>query len=131
MSWTFSHWTRSELIHKLTQPDESEAVRYETIAHTLRGNVLWSVVRITAKQPDALGLDIGQSIMFIACYLLQGSGSGWGYKSMDESMHPFYYSCPQGYLSMAPEQSREWRKGVRAYHARRRTQIAPAKTMRT
>ncbi len=126
MGWTFSHWTRSALIGELTRPDQSEAARHETIAHTLRGNVLWSVVRITAKKPGVLKLDIGQSTTFITCHLLEGSGSRWGYKPMDEAMHPYYYSCPLSYLDMAPEQSREWREGVRAYHARRRTPTTPA-----
>lgn len=39
-------------------------------------------------------------------------------------MHPYYYSCPLSYLDLAPEQSAEWRAGVRAYHARRRTSKA-------
>ncbi len=126
MGWTFSNWSHGELIRELTHPDESETARYETIAYTLRGNVLWSVVRITAKRPGALKLDAGQSTTLIACHLLQGSGSSWGYKPMDESMHPYYYSCPLAYLAMAPEQSAEWREGVRGYHARRRTPTAPA-----
>jgi hypothetical protein len=34
-------------------------------------------------------------------------------------MHPYYYSCPLRFLDLAPEQSRAWREGVRAYHAQR------------
>ena len=40
---------------------------------------------------------------------------------MDESVHPFFYSCPLGYLEMVPIETSggnpEWRVGVRAYHA--------------
>ena len=46
--------------------------------------------------------------------------------SGDESMHPYYYTCPLSYLDLAPEQSADWRAGVRAYHARRRTPTASA-----
>jgi hypothetical protein len=41
-------------------------------------------------------------------------------------MHPYYYSCPLSYLDLAPEQSADWRAGVRAYHVRRRTPTANA-----
>lgn len=127
MGWTFfSNWTSSELIGELTQSDESDNARYETIAHTLRGNVLWSVVRITAKQPGMHKLDAGQSTVVIVCHLLQGAGSRWGYKSVTEVMHPYYYSCPLSYLDMAPERSRRWRNGVRAWHARQCTPTVPA-----
>jgi len=121
MGWTFSNWTRDELIHARTRSEESKAARWETIAHTLHGDVLWSVVRITARRPGVLGLDSGQSTTLIACHLLQGSGSNWGYKPMDESMHPYYYSCPLAYLEMAPMRSAEWREGVRTWHAQQAT----------
>src|SRR3546814_16245151 len=66
-------------------------------------------------------LSPGQSLRYIRCDLLECSGGQWGYKPLDESMHPYYYSCPLSYLDLAPEQSADWRAGVRAYHARRRT----------
>ncbi|MGH8472386.1 MAG: hypothetical protein ACREVJ_08050 [Gammaproteobacteria bacterium] len=33
-------------------------------------------------------------------------------------MHPYYYSCPLGYLKLAPADCAAWREGVRAYHRR-------------
>src|SRR5690606_13477279 len=94
--------------------------------HTLRGNVLWSVVRVTAKQAGVLDLAEGESATFIRCDLLQGSDGEWGHKPLDESMHPYYYSCPLRYLDMAPVQSAEWREGVRIHHEQRRTRRTPA-----
>ena len=127
MGWYFSRQSRHQLIQELIEPRDNEQLRAETVAHTLRGNVLWSVVRITAKQEGIKpGLGVGDSYHYIRCDLLEGSGNEWGYKPMDESMHPYYYSCPLSYLAMAPEQSPEWREGVRAYHARRRTPTPPA-----
>ena len=84
--------------------------------------MLWSVVELTAKV-EGVHRDLapGQSLRYIRCDLLERSGNQWGYKPLEESMHPYYYSCPLSYLDLAPEQSADWRAGVRAYHARRRT----------
>ena len=49
MGWYFSPQSRSELIAELIAPQETERVSAKVIAHTLRGNVLWSVVKLTAK----------------------------------------------------------------------------------
>jgi hypothetical protein len=125
MGWYFSRQTRDQLIHELIRPHESEQARSEIIAHALRGNVLWSVARVTAKQAGVLDLTEGESTTFIRCDLLEGAGSEWGHKPLDESMHPYYYSCPLRYLDMAPVKSSEWREGVRAYHSNRRKPATP------
>jgi hypothetical protein len=122
MGWLFTSRTQSELIAKRTKLHETERFRIEVIAHTLCDDVLWSVVEMTDKNdlvPD-------QPTRYIRCDLLGKHEDQWGYKSLDESMHPYYYSCPLIYLDMAPEQSREWRKGVRAYHAQRKTSALAA-----
>ncbi|AMO76049.1 hypothetical protein [Pseudomonas citronellolis] len=131
MGWFFSPRSRSELIAELVEPQETERASAKVIAHTLRGNVLWSVVEVTAKvEGVSPSLAPGQSLRYIRCDLLQRHGNEWGYKPLDESMHPYYYTCPLRYLELAPEQSREWRERVRAYHARRRqpkaSETAPA-----
>ena len=45
----------------------------------------------------------------------------WGYKDMEESMHPYYYSCPLSYLELVPIDqyggNAAWRAGVQQYHA--------------
>ena len=121
MGWYFSPQSRTELIAELIAPQEAERASVKVIAHTLRGNVLWSVVDVTAKADGVhLHLRPGQSLRYIRCDLLQRSGNQWGYKPLDESMHPYYYTCPLSYLELAPEQSADWRTGVRAYHMRRR-----------
>ena len=125
MGWYFSNQSRSELIAELIATQETERASVKVIAHALRGNVLWSVTQVTAKA-EGVHRDLapGQSLCTIRCDLLERSGGQWGYKPLDESMHPYYYSCPLSYLDLAPEQSAEWRAGVRAYHARRRTSKA-------
>jgi len=124
MGWYFSRQTRAQLIQELIRPQDSDRAHSEVIAHTLRGNVLWSVVRVTAKQAGVLDLAEGESTTFIRCDLLQGSGGEWGHKPLEESMHPYYYTCPLRYLDMAPVRSAEWRDGVRSYHASRRKPAA-------
>ncbi len=91
----------------------------EVIDHTLDGDVLWTVVRVTARQAGVMGLAAGESVCYIGCHLLESSGGDWGYKSLDESVHPYYYSCPLRYLDMAPVQSSEWRERVHRFHAGR------------
>lgn len=114
MGWLFIRAARkADIIRKLVAPEEDETRRWETIAHSVRGNVLWAVIEITCKLEN-------RRRRFIACNLLsREKGCGWGYKAMDESMHPYYYSCPLKYLDMAPVANADWRAGVRShYHAR-------------
>lgn len=127
MGWLYSSRSRSELIHHLIQPEDNPHVSTRVIAHTLRGNVLWSVVELTAKVEGVhRDLAAGESLRYIRCDLLQRSGGQWGYKDLRESVHPFYYTCPLSYLDMVPVASPEWREHVHAYHAQRRGLMAPA-----
>ncbi|ECF1703686.1 hypothetical protein ACV3J8_14670 [Salmonella enterica] len=119
MGWLFSHISRAELIRELTRPEENKLTHRETLKYTLRGNVLWSVVRFTAIS-DTIALKAGQSTAMICCDLLQRSGDSWGYKSLSEDDSPFYYSCPLSYLSLAPVSSASWRESVRVYHDNRK-----------
>ncbi len=115
MGWLFKRgYDKALLIQHLIKPEENEETRWETLAHSVRGKVLWSVMEVTNKQKQT-------SRCFIACHLLEShsDGAGWGYKDMDESMWPSYYSCPLKYLEMAPEISPGWRDEVRLYHYRR------------
>ena len=78
--------------------------------------MLWSLVLVNAKVDGVAGLKAGESTYLIRCDLLEGSHNGWGYKGRDESMHPYYYSCPLEYLEIAPDVSPGWRKRVREHH---------------
>lgn len=118
MGWIFSHLDRSELIDTLIQPFKTDLGETKVVKHALRGNVLWTVTEDRPKSPDLFPKRT------INCILLERNGDKWGCKPMCESMHPYQYSCPLSFLRLAPERSREWRDGVRAYHARRRTPVA-------
>jgi hypothetical protein len=114
MGWLFTHAaSKADIIRELIAPEENETRRWETIAHCVRGNVLWAVVEITCKQEH-------RRKRFIACNLLaREKGCGWGYKAMEESMHPYYYSCPLNYLDMAPVANADWRSMVHSHHRAR------------
>lgn len=116
MGWLFTHnQSKRDLIRRLIAPDATERRRWNTLAHCLRGNLLWAVVEIVDAQEM-------RPERYIACYLLDYDPGcrGWGFKDMDEALHPCYYDCPLGYLAMAPIACEDWREEVRAYHARLR-----------
>ncbi|TFI46495.1 SAM-dependent DNA methyltransferase, partial [Diaphorobacter sp. DS2] len=72
MGWYFSPQSRSELIAELIAPQETERIVAKAIAHALRGNVLWSVVEMTAKVAGVhRDLEPGQSLRYIRCDLLE------------------------------------------------------------
>jgi hypothetical protein len=111
MGWLFTYGqTRKQLIHHLTTDWTTPQASHQCITHCTRGNVLWSVW-------ENYSAPTGHIERYIRCDLMQCDHSvGWGYKDMDESMHPYYYTCPLKYLSMVPVASKEWRKGVLLYH---------------
>ena len=125
MGWTFIRTSRDQLIGWLIAPQETDRARSEIIDHTLVGDVLWSVVRVTAKQAGVMNLAAGESYCFIDCHLLEPSGNAWGYKSLEESMHPYHYSCPLRYLDMAPMQCATWRARVHSFHEHVKGALSP------
>lgn len=130
MGWLFrAGYSRKDLIAEQTKswdrtnPD-GMTITTTCLAHCYRGGafsgVLWSVWE---RQFTKNGQPVQPPQRWIICDLLQYQRDyGWGYKDMEESMHPYYYSCPLKYLDLVPlEQfggNAEWRAGVRSYHAR-------------
>lgn len=139
MGWLFQfNITRKELISEYTKNENSkdcnrfvkdkngELNHYFTrtcLKHCFRGNffigVLWSVWEISVKDKNTDTLI--ESYRYIGCDLIKyHKNDGWGIKNMDESMHPYYFSCPLSYLSLAgtPRTQREadWRKMVVEHH---------------
>jgi hypothetical protein len=106
MGWLFGWSNRSDLIHHLVSGNGAK-----TLTHCCKGNVLWAVQEL----PDKAGVPV----RFIACYLMKGAGPAevscrWGYKDMDESMHPYYYTCPVSYFKLTPVTNQAWRDEVLA-----------------
>lgn len=129
MSWLFTPGSnRQSLIKDRTSDwqrtnDDGTTIKTICLAHCFRGNcfsgVLWSVFERTFVRDNLI---TQQSQRWIQCDLLQYSRSddGWGYKDMEESMHPYYYSCPSKYLNLVPIETyggnAAWRDGVRKHH---------------
>jgi len=110
MGWLYTDGqTRKELIQHLTAPWKTPQGSTACLAHCTRGNTLWMVIENYRRETGTIH-------RYIICVLMQNYG-GWGYKDMDESAHPYYYTCPLKYLRMVPQvQSHKWRRGVLMYH---------------
>jgi hypothetical protein len=114
MGWTiFPHISQDDLIEKLIAPksyeSEGHICRRQTqeysLVHEQGSEILWTVQRTLQ--------DSKPFETHIACFLIEGTGC----KSISESEHPYYYSCPPEYLDMAPPACPEWRSKVRRFHA--------------
>ena len=131
MGWLFRQdITRKELIAERTESwerkSEETIVHSECLAKCFRGGgfsgVLWAVwERRFIKD----GEDIEPQQRWITCDLIQyRRDSGWGFKDLDESMGPYFWSCPIKYLNMVPIEefggNAEWRKEVIEHHQRQR-----------
>lgn len=130
MGWLFKAGSaRRDIIEENTKGwertnEDGTTIKSACLAHCYRGGVfsgvLWSVwERIFVKD----GQQVEPTQRWIVCDLLRYQKDyGWGYKDMEESMHPYFYSCPLGYLDMVPIEEfgghAEWRELVRSYHAR-------------
>ncbi len=129
MGWLFrSGSTRRGLIAERTEGWERTnhdglVIKSTCLAHCYRGNtfsgVLWSVWERTFVKDDA---ESSPKQRWIQCDLLRYQQDAWGYKDMEESMGPYYFSCPLKYLGMVPlEQfggNAEWREQVIDHHQR-------------
>jgi hypothetical protein len=128
MGWLFKHGcSRKDMIEERAKSWETTSgdmlVKSVCLAHCYRGGVysgiLWSVWERTFAKD---GQTVKPVERWITCDLLRyRKDFGWGYKDMEESMHPYYYSCPLSYLELVPLDQYggypEWREGVRRYHA--------------
>jgi hypothetical protein len=107
MGWYGDQCTRKQKVEHLLEPFNGQ----RCLRHCYRGNaykgVLWSVWESPAGN-------------YIRCDLLHYRDGMWMHKPMDESMGPFFYSCPLSYLKMAPVADPTWRECVVAYHNTRK-----------
>lgn len=130
MGWLFKEGcSRREMIAERTKEweitrDDGTLIKSVCLAHCYRGGVfsgvLWSAWERNFVKADK---QVEPTQRWIACDLLRHQrGYGWGYKDMEESMHPYFYSCPLKYLALVPIEQYgghvEWREHVRSYHAR-------------
>lgn len=129
MGWLFkSGITRKELIAEQIKgwertKEDSNVIKLTCIAQCYRGGVfsgvLWSVWERTFTKDNQ---QVEPPQRWIICDLLKCVKGEWGYKDIEESMHPYFYSCPLKYLDLVPLDqyggNAEWRDLVRQHHAR-------------
>jgi hypothetical protein len=137
MGWTFmpKGWTKVDLIKDLTRDwidtkEDGSKVKTGCLAKRCVGDELWTVWEKKTLGP---GPKFAQATVdrYIILFLLEHSDS-WGYKAMDESVHPYFYGCPISYLKKAPHvRNQEWRDEVQAQHERRKPKLSrPAQELR-
>lgn len=106
--------TKADIIRELTENYTGGFGTTTTLKKCIKGNVLWTV-----KKKSFIGNDGNECILqqpWIGCYLLSFHDGNWGYKPLDERMHPYYYNCPLSYLDMCEVECQEWRDKVRDHH---------------
>ncbi|MFG6656241.1 hypothetical protein ACG0Z5_17480 [Scandinavium sp. M-37] len=69
MNWAYLHHSRAALIRLLTETEDNEHLRFETLRYALRDNVLLSVVRITTKDETSTS-GAGATVTLLQCYVL-------------------------------------------------------------
>jgi hypothetical protein len=128
MGWLFKNgYSRRDLIEERAKSWETTSgemlVKSACLAHCYRGGIfsgiLWAVWERTFSKDRQI---ICPTERWITCDLLRYQKDfGWGYKDLEESMHPYYYSCPLSYLELVPIDQHggnsQWREGVQRYHA--------------
>ncbi|RCS47665.1 hypothetical protein DTL42_14190 [Bremerella cremea] len=129
MGWTYPNGVnRKQLIAQRVEGWERDngeiQVKSTCLKHCYRGGVfsgvLWSVWERTFTKN---GEEAQPSERWIQCDLLRCDRGEWGYKDIEESMGPYYFSCPLGYLELVPFDryggNAEWREQVIEHHRRR------------
>lgn len=119
MGWIFTRCTRERLISDLVSTQMTDALIVEVIAYEVQPNLLWKVVRRTARYDGVLGLKAGASQYHIVCNVLAREGDEWGHLELTEDLKPIYTTCPLHFLDMTPVVSAEWRAQVREYARKR------------
>jgi hypothetical protein len=129
MGWLFTAGsTRRGQIEERTKgwertTEDGLVVTSTCLARCYRGGVfsgvLWTVWERTFTKE---GHQTQATERWIGCDLLRYQRYGWGYKDLDESMFPYFFSCPLKYLDLVPLGQygghAEWREQVRLHHAR-------------
>jgi hypothetical protein len=113
MGWLFCASSKDELVAHIER-DLSSVPGLTILGKAVRGSRLWYAVERGEQR-------------FIVLYLTECDRRDhpayrWGYKDMDESVHPYYYDCPIRLLDLTPQAIESgWRKAVRDA-ARRKSQ---------
>lgn len=99
MGWYYGNGSKKELIAELLEG---------AIDSSVQSNIVYTVHK-NSKGENYIRIDK------LSCF-----NKKWGYKPMDESMYPFYFTCPERILAQSTQESGEkWRT-----ECRRRQKVA-------
>lgn len=110
MGWTFpySTTTKKRLVDEILS-DYRHHPNWKIIKTALVGSCFWMALH-SLKTDEK----------FIVLYLMEKHDGTYGYKDMDETMHPFFYNCPVSLLDMTTSPKNEanpWRIEMRKKYA--------------
>lgn len=120
MGWLFEHHDRGREAFLKRLTDKTHFGETCTpLKSRVVGNHVWQAVR---HEPTGA--------VFIHLHLIaKDRRGGWGYKDMSEDAGPYCYDCPLSLLALCTEPTsdyaKNWREGVRVYHARRKAMPKP------
>lgn len=122
MGWLYScdvNFRKQDQIAKFREPGYW-AENVKLLADRVVGNHYWAAIELAS----------GRKFIFLALLAGGGKDMGWGYKDMTEDSGPCYYDCPLSLLAITDEPTEgyavEWRRKVRAHHAKKRERAKPA-----
>jgi len=86
--------TKQDIIDEILKPlKEKNHLVVSKLTYGDDEPVLWTVEK---------GERDGQPYQFIGCYVLRQANGDWGYKPMDETMGPCFYSVPLEWMEKYP-----------------------------
>lgn len=92
---------------------------HKVLKSSMVGSVYYAAV--TTEKPGQP--TVVWAAVFLTCGRVKHDGCIWGYKDMDETMHPYYYDCPAGILALLTptdnDSANEWRERCRRRIAER------------
>jgi len=107
---------REHILRDLTSDNEHGTRR--VLKHRTVGNHLWLAYESVPKSPEY------KPVRCVVLCLLAKDKGHWGYKDMDETMHPYFYDCPNAIVEATGptthEQALKWRAKVDEYHAQKK-----------
>ena len=111
MGWHSEYGWRSAQDVRKTMIRDHETDNLRVLAHGGSGGEFYLALEVK-KTGDR----------FILCCLIERRDGDWWVKTIDESMEPFYYACPDKVIRAAGatsnERALEWRAGVARVKAR-------------
>ena len=111
MGWTFPHSTTTKArLKEEILSDYRHHPNWKILKTALVGSCFWMALH-SLKTDEK----------FIVLYLMEKHDGVYGYKDMDETMHPFFYNCPLSLLDLTTSPKNEanpWRRAMRANAAR-------------